>query len=115
VDLHPHDKEKTAFLIDQGLLRFTVMPFGLCNTPATFERLMETLLSGLTYESCIVYLDDMIVIGHMFQEHLLNLQKVFQRFREARLKFSLEKFQLFQKEVQYLGHIVSPEGITTNP
>jgi hypothetical protein len=55
------------------------------------------------------------MIGHTFQEHLLNLQKVFQQFREAHLKLNLEKCQLIQKEVRYLGHIVSPEGITTGP
>jgi hypothetical protein len=75
---------------------------------------METVLGGLAGESCLVHLDDVIVIGRTFQEHLLNLRKVFQRFREAHLKLNPEKCQLFQKEVRYLGHIVSPEGITTN-
>jgi hypothetical protein len=115
VDLHPDDKEKTAFSTGQGLWQFTVMPFGLCNALATFERLMETVLRGLTYDSCHVYLDDVIVIGRTFQEHLFNLRKVFQLFREARLKLNPEKCQLLQKEVRYLGHIVSPEGITTDP
>jgi hypothetical protein len=57
----------------------------------------------------------LIVIGRTFQEHLLNLRKVFQRFREARLKLNPAKCQLFRKEVRYLGHIVSPEGVTTDP
>jgi hypothetical protein len=61
------------------------LPFGLCNTPATFERLTEP------NESCLVYLDDVIVTGRMFQEHLLNLRKVFQHFREAHLKLNAEK------------------------
>jgi hypothetical protein len=86
------------------------MPFGFYNTPATFERLMETVQRSLTYDSCLVYLDDVIVIGRTFQEHLANL-----RFREARLKLNPEKCQLFKKEVRYLVHIVSPEGITTDP
>jgi hypothetical protein len=72
------------------------MPFGLCNAPATFERLMETVSRDLAYESCIVYLDDMILIGYKFQEHLLNLRQVFQRFREARLKLNPEKCQDFE-------------------
>jgi hypothetical protein len=80
VDVHPDDKEKTAFSTGQGLWQFTVMPLGLCNTPATFERLMETVLRGLTYDSCLVYLDDVIVFGRTFQEHILNLRKVFERF-----------------------------------
>lgn len=115
VDLHLDNKEKTAFLMGQGLWQFTVMPFGLFNAPVTFERLMETVLRGITYKLYLVYMDDMIVIGLMFQEHLLNLRKMFQLFREACLKLSLEKSQLFQKEVWYLGHIVSPKGITTDP
>jgi hypothetical protein len=63
VDVHPDDKEKTAFSTGEGLWQFTVMPFALCNAPATYERLMETVLQGLTYNSCLMYLDDMIVIG----------------------------------------------------
>jgi hypothetical protein len=90
------------------------MSFDLCNAPATLERLMETVLRGLIYDSYLVYLDDVIVIGRMFQEHLLNLRRVFQRFREVRLKLNTEKCQLFQKEVRYLGHTVSFEGITTD-
>jgi hypothetical protein len=113
VDVHPDDKDKTAFSTGQGLWHFTVMPFGFCNAPATFERLMETVLRGLTYDACLVYLDDVIIIGRTFQEHL-NLQKVFQRFREVRLKLNQGKCQLLQKEVKNLGHIVSPEGISTD-
>jgi hypothetical protein len=115
VDVHPDDKEKTAFSTGQGLWQFTVMPFGLCNAPATFERLMETVLRGLIYDSCLLYLDDVIVIGRTFEDHLLNLRKVFQRFREACLKLNPDKCQLLQKEVRYLGHIVSPKGISTDP
>jgi len=106
VALHPEDKDKTAFSTGQGLWQFTVMPFGLCNTAATFERLMESVLRGLTYEACLVYLDDVIVIGRTFQEQLDNLQ-LFQRLREAHLKLNPEKCQPFRKEVRYLGHIVS--------
>ena len=61
-------KEKRAFSTGQGLWQFRVMPFGLCNAPATFERLMESVLRGLTYEACLVYLDDVIVVGRTFQE-----------------------------------------------
>jgi hypothetical protein len=71
VDVHPDDKEKTAFSTGQGLWQFTVMSFGLCNAPATFERLMETVLRS--HDSCLVYLDDVIVIGRTFEEHLLKL------------------------------------------
>ncbi|GBN85459.1 Transposon Ty3-I Gag-Pol polyprotein [Araneus ventricosus] len=73
VEIQPEDKEKTAFTTGQGLWQFKVMPFGLCNAPATFERLMETVLRGLTSEACLVYLDDIIIVGRTFQEHLNNI------------------------------------------
>ncbi|GBM05985.1 Retrovirus-related Pol polyprotein from transposon 297 [Araneus ventricosus] len=79
VEIQPEDKEKTAFTTGQGLWQFKVMPFGLCNAPATFERLMETVLRGLTSEACLVYLDDIIIVGRTFQEHLNNIRKVYSR------------------------------------
>jgi hypothetical protein len=112
VDVHPEDKEKTAFSTGQGIWQFTVMPFGLCNVSATFERLMETVLRGLTYDSCLVHLGDVIVIGSTFQEHILNLRKAFERFRDARLKLNREKCELLQKGMKYLGHIFPPERIS---
>jgi len=90
------------------------MPFGLCNPPATFERLIESVLRGLTYDACLAYLDD-VIFGRTVQEQLDNPRKVLQRLREAHLKLNPEKSQLFRKEVRYLGHIVSPEGVTTDP
>jgi SAM-dependent methyltransferase len=86
VYMHPDEQEKTAFSTGQGLCQFTFMHFGLCNDPAIIERLMETVLLSLTYDSCLIYLDDVIVIGRNFEEHLLNLRKRFQWFREACLK-----------------------------
>jgi hypothetical protein len=115
VALHLEDEDKTAFSTGQGLWQFTVMPFGLGKAPAVFEHLMESVLRGLTYEACLVCLGDVIVIGRTFQEQLDNLRKVFQRLREAHLKFNPENCQLFQKEVQYLGHNGSPSRVTTDP
>jgi len=66
-------QEKTAFCTPPGLYEFRVMPFGLCNAPATFQRLMETVLAGLARDSCMVYLDDILVIGESFNAHLQNL------------------------------------------
>jgi hypothetical protein len=75
---------------------------------------MERVLRGLTYDSCLLYLDGVIVIGRTFHEHLTNLRKIFERFRDARLNLNPEKCQLLQEDVRYLGHIVSPEAITTD-
>lgn len=116
VEMAPTDKEKTAFVTGLGgLWQFKVMPFGLCNAPATFERVMETALQGLTRKICLVYLDDIIVFGQTFEEELANVAMVFQRLGDAGLKMSPKKCNLFQKRVKFLGHIVSSEGIQTDP
>ncbi|GBN14381.1 Transposon Ty3-I Gag-Pol polyprotein [Araneus ventricosus] len=115
VEIRPEDREKTAFTTGQGLWQFKVMPFGMPFTPATFERLMETVLRGLTSEACLVYLDDIIIVGRTFEEHLNNLRKVFQRLQKANLKLSPKKCRFFQKEVTYLGHVISAEGVKTDP
>ena len=114
VKLDPADKEKTAFSTGLGLWQFTVMPFGLCNAPATFERLMEQVLRGLPLDVCLLYLDDILVPGKTFDSHLNNLRQVLQRLRNANLKLSPEKTNLFQKEVTYLGHVVGERGVSTD-
>ncbi|GBO03604.1 Retrovirus-related Pol polyprotein from transposon 297 [Araneus ventricosus] len=114
VEIRLEDREKTAFTTGQGLCQFKVMPFGLCNAPATFERLMETILRGLSSEACLVYLDDIIIVGRTFEEHLNNLRKVFQGLQKANLKLSPKKCRFFQKEVTYLRHVISA-GVKTDP
>ncbi|GFT98288.1 retrovirus-related Pol polyprotein from transposon 17.6 [Trichonephila clavipes] len=115
VEIHPEDREKTAFTSGQGLWQFKVMPFGLCNAPATFEPLMETVLKGLTFEACLIYLDDVIRGGRTFEEHLQNIWKVLSKLSDANLKLNRSKCKFFQKEVNYLGHIISAEGVRTDP
>jgi len=115
IKIDPKDKEKTAFSIGNGLWQFTVMPFGLCNAPATFQRLMEKVLHGLLSKICLVYLDDVIIFGKNFNEILNNLKMVFFRLRLANLKINPKKCVLLKKHVKYLGHIVSSEGIMTDP
>ncbi|GFW04467.1 hypothetical protein TNCV_878361 [Trichonephila clavipes] len=115
VEIHPEDREKTAFTSGQGLWQFKVMPFGLCNAPATFERLMETVLKGLTFEACLIYPDDVIIGGRTFEEHLQNIRKVLSKLRDANLKLNPSKCKFFQNKVNYLGHIISAEGVRTDP
>lgn len=114
VELDPNDKPKTAFVTRQGLFEFNVMPFGLCNAPATFERLMETVLSGLQWQVCLIYLDDVIVYGKTFEEMLHNLELVFEKLRTAGLKLKARKCTLFSKQVKYLGHVISEKGAETD-
>ena len=103
----PESQEKTAFITHSGLYEFTVMPFGLCNAPVTFQRLMETVLAGLVRTSCIVYIDDILVVGEMFEDHLLNLRKVFDQLQKAGLHLKPTKCHLAKPQVEYLGYIVS--------
>ena len=113
--VHPDDREKTAFTCQSGLYQFKVLPFGLTNAPSSFERLMEKILNGLQFDICLIYLDDVIVKSNNFSQHIDHLTKVLERIKQARLKLSEEKFVLFQQQVEFLGHIVSKDGITTNP
>ena len=85
VGMDPESQPITAFCSHSGLYEFTVMPFGLCNAPATFQRLIETVLAGLARDKCLVYLDNILVIGRSFEEHLCNLREVFGRIRKAGL------------------------------
>ena len=113
VDLDPADKEKTAFCTRAGLYEFNVLPFGLSNAPATFERLMEMVLQGLQWWECLIYLEDIIVFGSTFEETLDRLVRVFDRLSGAGLKLKPKKCVLFRKEVVFLGHVISQEGVST--
>ena len=78
VEVGQEDREKTAFCTPCRLYEFNVMPFGLCNGPATFQRLMDLVLAGVQMSQCLIYIDDVIVVGHTFDQHLSNLQEVFE-------------------------------------
>ena len=115
VEVHKDDREKTAFCTHEGLYQFNVMPFGLCNAPATFQRLMDMVLKGLLWHSCLVYIDDIIIFGKTFEQHLTNLAKVLERIEHAGLKLQPQKCHLLQSQVQFLGHIISTEGVSPDP
>jgi len=115
VKMHEGDKEKTAFCSHMGLYEFNVMPFGLTNAPATFQTLMEEVLSGLIGDACLLYLDDIIVFGDTFEEVYDNLRQVMSRVAKYNLKLKAKKCSLFKRSVKFLGHIVSAEGIACNP
>jgi hypothetical protein len=111
VEMTEEDKAKTAFVSHVGLFQFTKMPFGLCNAPSTFQRLMESVLAGLTWEECLVYLDDIIIYARNFNEHLERLKHVFERLRDGGLKIKLDKYKFLVEEVKYLGHTVTKYGV----
>ena len=115
VELDEDAQKKSAFVVRGGLYSWRVMPFGLCNAPSTFERLMERVLAGLHWKVLLVYLDDVIVFAKTVDEELTRLETVFQRLRDAGLKLKPRKCHLFKRSVLYLGHIVSPDGISTDP
>ena len=114
VNMSPESVEKTAFATHSGLYEFAVMPFGLCNAPATFQRLMETVLAGLARNACMVYLDDILVLGATLEEHLQNLAQVFDRLRKAGLQLKPTKCHPAQKEIAYLGFIVTDKGVAAD-
>ncbi|XP_078461913.1 uncharacterized protein LOC144726833 [Lampetra planeri] len=113
--LDEESKPKTAFRTPGGLFQFNRLPMGLHSSPATFQRLMELVLSGLQWDTCLIYMDDVIVFSKTFEEHLRRLRGVFLRMRSAKLKFKPAKCHLLRRSVRYLGHIVDSSGISTDP
>ena len=115
VCMDPSSQEKTTFVTYSGH-EFRKMPFELVNVPATFQKLVEIVLTGLARDGCMVYLDDVLVVGRDFEEHSSSLAKVFEQLQLAGLTLKPEKYKFaHHPEVHYLGHVVSAEGAQTNP
>ena len=115
VRLSEHAKPKTAFATHSGLFQFAVMPFGLCNAPATFERLMSQVMRGLHWKRCLVYIDDILVFGNDFESALHSLELVLIRVAEYGLQLKSTKCNLFRSSVPFLGHIVGRAGLECDP
>ncbi|KAL0152450.1 hypothetical protein M9458_052173, partial [Cirrhinus mrigala] len=109
------DKSKTAFCTPFGLFEWNRMPFGLCNAPSTFQRLMERLFGDQQCQSLLLYLDDIIVFSSSVDQHLARLEVVLSRLQREGLKAKLSKCAFFKEEVHYLGHVISSEGVSTDP
>ena len=118
IKVHSDSQEKTAFITHQGLYEFRVMPFGVMNAPAVFQRLMQRVLAGLKTERdkefVSVYLDDVIIFSESLNDHVEHLRMVFSRLREASLKLNPKKCKFVCTEVDYLGHLVTPAGLKPN-
>ena len=115
IKMDPATREKSAFTTHCGLFEFLRMPFGLCNSPATFQRLMQTILAGLEWKSCYVYIDDILVFSKTWEEHLAHLQEVFDRLHKAGLTLKPIKCSFLRESVPFLGHIISQRGIQPDP
>src|SRR6266516_1423972 len=111
VPLAEEDRDKTAFLTRKGQWRFSRLPMGTCNSPSTFQRLMDLVLRGLQWNTLLVYIDDIVVFANSFEELQKRQQEVFERLRWANLKLKPSKVKLYQREITFLGHKISSEGI----
>jgi hypothetical protein len=110
VPIAEEDRHKTAFSTSNGHFEFKRMPFGLKSAPSTFQRMMNNVLSELIGDRCLVYMDDILITEETLKEHNLKLRAVFQKLREYNLKTEPDKCE-FLKELSYLGHIVTAEGV----
>ncbi|PIK38997.1 hypothetical protein BSL78_24163 [Apostichopus japonicus] len=115
VAMEEADKHKTSFTTPFGLYEYNRMPFGLSNAPGTFQRLMQACLHDQFFTSVLCYLDDILVFSKSFDDHLVNLQRVFDRLRQQGLKIKPSKCTFFQSEVKYLGHRVTADGVRPDP
>ncbi len=116
VGMREEDKAKTAFSVGPlGFYECNRMAFGLTNACATFQRLMETCMGELNLRECLVFIDDILIFSHNFDDHIKRLEKVFQKLDKHGLKLKPSKCELFMSQVKYLGHVVSKHGIHTDP
>lgn len=115
VEVAAEDRHKTAFTTPFGTFQFRRMPFGLKNSPATFQRLMDRFRSGLNDVCVVAYLDDLLVVSDSLSSHVEDLQKVFNRLRLFGLRANREKCMFARDQVTYLGHVVSAKGIQPDP
>ena len=116
VEMEEDSKALTTFTVRPlGFYECECMPFGLTNAHATFQQLMQSCLGNLHLHYCIIYLDDIIVFSKTPEEHVIRLRAVFEKLKQVRLKLKSSKCEICRQELTYLGHVVSKEGIQTDP
>ncbi|VDH89519.1 protein SFI1 [Mytilus galloprovincialis] len=111
VPLTEESKPKTAFITQTGVYQFKRMSFGLMNAPITFQAMMSDVLRGLNWKFVLVYVDDILVFSKNFQDHLNHLSQVFERLKHANLKLHPDKCHFAMKEIKFLGHYISQDGV----
>ena len=116
VPMAEKDIEKTAFRVGTGgLFEFVKMPFSVCNGPATFMRMMDRIFGDVNFQCVLIYLDDILVPANSFEQMLERLDMVFSRLGNFHLKVKPEKCHFFKEQLHFLGHVVSEEGVSTDP
>jgi len=108
-------KEPAGFTVPSGHYQFNRLPFGLSNSPANFQRLMDTVLKYLVGRDCFVFIDDIILFSSSAEEHARRLERVLQRFDRANLQLHPGKCMFAQPQVQYLGFVWSENGVAASP
>ena len=109
------DQWKTAFRTRYGHFEYCIVPFGLTNSPATFQAYINKALSGLVDVICVVYLDDILIYSENLEDHRRHVREVFERLRRFGLYANLKKCSFFQTEVEFLGFIVGRQGTRIDP
>lgn len=115
IELDEESKEKTAFVVENNVYEWNRLAFGLTNAPGTFQRAMNFILKSVIGKICLVYLDDIIVFSKSIEEHVENLRVVFKLLEDANLKLKLAKCSFLKTSVDFLGHVISADGIAPNP
>ncbi|XP_014674249.1 PREDICTED: RNA-directed DNA polymerase homolog [Priapulus caudatus] len=115
VPVNKDHRDKTAFLIGTNLYYIKRFPYGPCNAPPLFQRLMELAFADMSWEVMLTYLDDLAIFTKTFDEHLEVLEEVFQRLHKAGLKLQPSKCNLCKDQIIFLGHHVSRLGIKPDP
>lgn len=111
IKVHPDHRAKTAFITPQGLFQFKRCPFGFTNSPAKYQRAMNEIFSEGLYRRCVIYVDDILVMGRHEQELLNNLDWVFSKCRESNVKLKGSKCQYLKTEVDFLGYRIAFNSI----
>ena len=113
--MHPEDEYKTTFKTHHGHYQFKVMPFGLTNAPATFQCIMNQILQAFLRKFVLVFLDDILIFSATMEDHKHHLQQVLAELRKHKLFLKESKCSFAQSSLEYLGHIISVEGVSTDP
>ena len=113
--VHEDSRDYTTFTSWAGAYRFKRLPFGLINSPSSFQRALSSALHGLNFRICLCYIDDVLVFSNNFQQHLTDLRSVLDRLRSANFRLKPTKCSFARSSVVYLGHVLSKDGLSPNP